>query len=74
MFFVLLKEKIIIYINSKCIISLINSKFLKEILLNVKIKKIKINININIKEIETFKCIINDFHFLDLYIFDILTN
>ena len=51
--------------NSKCIISLINRIFLKEILLNVEIKKIKISINI--REIDTFKHIINDYYLLDLY-------
>ena len=48
--------------------SLINKKFLKEILLYIEIKKIKININI--KEIDTFKYIINDYYFLNLYIFN----
>ena len=48
--------------------SLINRNFLKENLFNVEIKKIKININI--KEIGTFKHIINDYCFLALYISD----
>ena len=41
MFFALREIKVIICVNLKCIISLINKKFLKEILLNVLIKKIK---------------------------------
>ena len=67
-FFVLLKAKIIICINLKCIISLINKKNLKEILLYIEIKKIKVNINI--RKTNTFKYIINDYCFFDLYIFD----
>ena len=72
MFFVLREVKIIICVNLKCIISLINKKFLKEILLNVLIKKIKMSINI--KDIDIFKHIINDYYLLDLYIFDIFNN
>ena len=72
MFFVLREVKIIICVNLKCIISLINKKFLKEILLNVLIKKIKMSINI--KEIDIFKHMINDYYLLDLYIFDIFNN
>ena len=52
--------------------SLINKKFLKEILSNVEINKIKMGINI--KEIDTFKSIINGYCFLDLYISDISIN
>ena len=51
---------------------LINKNFLKEFLLYIEIKKIKVNINI--KEIDTFKHIINDYYFLDLYIFDMSKN
>ena len=72
MFFVLREVKIIIYVNSKCIISLIDKNFLKEILLNILIKRIKMSINI--KEIDIFKHMINDYYLLDLYIFNIFNN
>ena len=52
--------------------SLIDRKFLKEILSNIEIKKIKMNINI--KKIDTFKYIINDYCLLDLYIFNTSIN
>ena len=68
MIFILREIKIIIYVNLKCIILLINKKFLKEILINVLIKRIKMSINI--KEIDIFKYIINDYYLLDLYIFN----
>ena len=71
-FFVLLTKKIIIYINSKCIISLIDKNFLKEILSNIEIKKIRININI--KKIGTSKHMTNDYCLFDLYIFNISIN
>ena len=71
-FFILLTKRVIIYINSKCIISLIDKKILKEILLNIEIKKIRMSINI--KEIDTFKHIINDYYFFDLYIFNMSIN
>ena len=68
MFFVLRRARIIIYINLKCIISLIDKKIFKFFLLNILIKKIKMNINI--KEIDIFKYMINDYYLLDLYIFN----
>ena len=71
-FFTLLTERVIIYINSKCIMSLIDKKILKKILSNIEIKKIRMNINI--KEIDTFKYIINDYYLFDLYIFDMSIN
>ena len=60
--------------------SLINKKILnffllnvlKKNLLNVLIKRIKMSINI--KEIDTFKYMINDDYLLDLYIFDTFNN
>ena len=52
--------------------SLIDKKFLKEILLNIEIKKIKMSINI--KKIDTFKHIINDYYLFDLYIFNTSIN
>ena len=72
MFFALRKIRIIIYVNLGCIMSLINKKFLKEILLNVLIKRIKMNINI--KEINTFKHMINDYCLFDLYILNTFNN
>ena len=65
-FFILLTKRVIIYINSKCIMSLIDKKFLKKVLSNIEIKKIRMNINI--KKIDTFKYMINDYCLLDLYI------
>ena len=52
--------------------SLIDRKFLKEILSNIEIKKIRMNINI--KKIDTFKHMINDYCLLDLYISDTSMN
>ena len=52
--------------------SLINKKILNFFLLNVLIKRIKMSINI--KEIDTFKYMINDDYLLDLYIFDTFNN
>ena len=52
--------------------SLIDKKFLKEILLYVEIKKIKVNINI--RGIGTFKHIINNYYLFNLYISDTLKN
>ena len=66
MFFILLKEKVIIYINSECIMSLINKKLLKGILLNIENKKIKMSINI--RKINTLKYMINDYYLFNLYI------
>ena len=68
----MLTERVIIYVNSKCIMSLIDKKFLKEILSNIEIKKIRMGINI--KEIDTFKYMINDYCLLDLYIFNTSMN
>ena len=65
-FFALLTKRVIICVNSKCIISLIDKNFLKEILSNIEIKKIRMSINI--KEIDTFKYMINDYCLLNLYI------
>ena len=58
--------------NLNYIISLINKKILKFFLLNVLIKKIKMNINI--KEIDIFKHIINDYYLFDLYILNIFND
>ena len=52
--------------------SLINRKFLKKILSNIEIKKIRMDINI--KKIDTFKHLINDYYLLDLYISDTSIN
>ena len=71
-FFALLAERVIICVNLKCIMSLINRNFLKEILSNIEIKKIRMGINI--KEINTFKHMINDYCLFDLYIFDTSIN
>ena len=52
--------------------SLIDKKFLKIFLSNIEIKKIKMSINI--KKIDTFKYMINDYCLLDLYIFNTSMN
>ena len=64
-----LKANVIICVNLKCIISLIDKIFLNKILFNIKIKKTKELINI--RDINSIKYFTIDYYLLNAYILDI---